>query len=193
MGVPRGCTAWSGARSHLLEASVAYVREHGLAGLTLRQLAASIGTSHRMLVYHFGSKDGLLVALVEAIEAEERLRLADVEDRFDDPAHALRAVWAEVSSAEHDGDERLFFELYGQALQGVNPAAGLLPGLVHDWLAGTSGAAQTDMRLMLAVVRGLLLDLLATGERADVDAAFERFVAMVAGDRSEDARQPVDG
>lgn len=179
----------SDARAQLLDASVAYVREHGMTGLTLRTLATAIGTSHRMLVYHFGSKDGLLVAIVEAVEAEERRRLADVDRRFDDPADALRAVWAEVSAAEHDGAERLFFELYGQALQGVAPADTLLPGLVHDWLAGSSGPARAEMRLMLAVVRGLLLDLLATGERAEVDAAFERFVGLMASDH---ARQPVD-
>jgi AcrR family transcriptional regulator len=177
------------ARAQLLDASVAYVREHGLAGLTLRRLAESIGTSHRMLIYHFGSKEGLLVAVVEAVEAEERRRLADVDRRFDDPADALRAVWSEVSSAEHDRAERLFFELYGQALQGVAPADGLLPGLVHDWLEGASGPARDEMRMMLAVVRGLLLDLLGTGERAEVDAAFERFVALVS---SEHARQAID-
>ena len=168
------------ARQRLLTASVAYVREHGFTGLSLRQLGAAIGTSHRMLVYHFGSKEGLLVALVEAIEAEERDRLRTVEHEVTDQASALRAVWAEVASAEHDGEERLFFELYGQALQGRAPAASLLPGLVHDWLTGDSPAERTERRLMLAVVRGLLLDLLATGERDAVAAAFERFVAMAA-------------
>jgi AcrR family transcriptional regulator len=167
------------ARERLLAASVAYVREHGFTGLSLRQLAAAIGTSHRMLVYHFGSKQGLLVALVEAIEAEERGRLAAVEGAHGDPAEALRAAWADVASVEHDGEERLFFELYGQGLQGIAPADSLLPGLVHDWLTGDSPAERTERRLVLAVVRGLLLDLLATGERAEVDAAFERFVALV--------------
>jgi AcrR family transcriptional regulator len=167
------------ARGQLLAASVAYVREHGFTGLSLRQLGAAIGSSHRMLAYHFGSKEGLLVALVEAIEAEERGRLAAVEDEVGDQAAALRAVWAEVAAAEHDGEERLFFELYGQALQGRAPAASLLPGLVHDWLIGDSPAERTERRLMLAVVRGLLLDLLGTGGRAEVGAAFERFVELV--------------
>ena len=156
----------SDARAQLLEASVAYVREHGMTGLTLRTLATAIGTSHRMLVYHFGSKEGLLVALVEAIEAEERHRLDDVGERIADPAAALRAVWAEVASDEHDGAERLFFELYGQALQGVEPAASLLPGLVHDWLDDGRPADEVLPRALdagVAFVPGSAFHLDGTG------------------------------
>ncbi len=184
-------------RQVLLDGAMAYVREHGVTGLSLRHLAAAIGTSHRMLVYHFGSKEGLLVAIVEAVEAEERHRTAALGQRRsgsarsiqgDGLAAGLRAAWAEFSSPEHDQAERLFFELYGQALQGIEPMDSLLPGLVHDWLPEGPAAARQEHRLVMAVVRGLLLDLLATGDRVEVDAAFERFVALVSR-----PRQPVRG
>ena len=59
------------ARERLLEATMDYVRKNGVGDLTLRQLAAAVGTSHRMLVYHFGSKEGLFVEVIRSVEAEQ--------------------------------------------------------------------------------------------------------------------------
>lgn len=53
-----------GRREELLEAATDYVLTNGLIGLTLRPLAAAIGTSDRMLIYHFGSHDALVTAVV---------------------------------------------------------------------------------------------------------------------------------
>src|SRR2546430_17144716 len=64
------------ARARLLAAAVAHVERQGIGDLSLRELAAAIGTSHRMLIYHFGSKRGLMAALVRAVEAEQRAFLA---------------------------------------------------------------------------------------------------------------------
>ena len=52
-------------RDELAEAATDYVLEHGLIGLSLRPLAAALGTSDRMLIYHFGSKDELIAAVLE--------------------------------------------------------------------------------------------------------------------------------
>ena len=51
-------------RDELLDQVTDHVLEHGLIGLTLRPVAAAIGTSDRMLIYHFGSRDGLVSAVV---------------------------------------------------------------------------------------------------------------------------------
>src|SRR3954470_15854709 len=67
-----------GARERLLENVIAYVSEHGIGDVSLRTLAAELGTSHRMLIYHFGSKDGLLRAIVETIEGQQRAVLAEL-------------------------------------------------------------------------------------------------------------------
>src|SRR5436305_14785627 len=84
----------SDPRSRLLAAAVDYVVEHGLAGLSLRELAAAIGTRHRMLIYHFGSKEGLVVAVVQAVEAEQRAQLAKLRTDPDVPAdQAMRVMW----------------------------------------------------------------------------------------------------
>lgn len=51
-------------REELLEQVTDHVLDHGLIGLTLRPLAAAIGTSDRMLIYHFESRDALVSEVV---------------------------------------------------------------------------------------------------------------------------------
>jgi AcrR family transcriptional regulator len=175
------------ARERLLEAAIDYVVGHGLTDLSLRRLAAELGTSHRMLIHHFGSREGLWVAIVQEVE---RRQLATIGDLVPDPtvpfAEAMRAWWRHISDPSLWPNERLFFELYGQALQGRPGVEGLLDGIVDNWLVPVTAAtealgfaptdARAEARLAIAVVRGLLLDLLATGDRAGVDAAVERWI-----------------
>src|SRR5580693_796510 len=106
-------------RARLLAAAVEYLQAHGLGDLSLRELAAAIGTSHRMLIYHFGSKEGLLAAVVQAVEAEQREFLAGLAaDPAIGPVEAMRAMWRRIADPSLWPSERLFFEIYGQALQG---------------------------------------------------------------------------
>jgi AcrR family transcriptional regulator len=175
-------------RQQLLERAVAHLTENGIGDVSLRELAAAIGTSHRMLSYHFGSKQGLLVAVVQETERRQREALAGLAGFGDgDLIELTRAFWARLRSAEVAPLERLFFELYGQALQGRPHAAPLLQQIVSSWvdptvpllmsLGLTEAEARVEARLGIAVVRGLLLDVLATGEGEEVDAAFEQYLA----------------
>jgi AcrR family transcriptional regulator len=180
------------ARQRLLDAAIDYVAGHGLTDLSLRRLAAELGTSHRMLIHHFGSRNGLWVAIVREVE---RRQLAAIGDLVPDPtasyAEAMRAWWRHISDPSLWPNERLFFEIYGQALQG-RPAAGeLLDGIVDSWLGPATemgvamglprATAEASARLGIAVTRGLLLDLLATGERERVDAALEHWIELNTG------------
>jgi len=176
-------------RQRLLDAAIDYVSGHGLTDLSLRRLAEELGTSHRMLSHHFGSKEGLWVAMVREVE---RRQLAKIGDLAPDPsvsfADATRAWWRHISDASLWPNERLFFEVYGQALQGHGAAVELLDGIVDSWLEPTAAMAEQAglppdtavafARLGIAVTRGLLLDLLATGDRAGVDAAMEHWIAV---------------
>lgn len=73
-------------RETLLEAVTGHVLEHGLIDLTLRPLAAAIGTSDRMLIYHFGSRDALVSAVVARVGELSSAEL----DRLE-PAPSVRA------------------------------------------------------------------------------------------------------
>src|SRR3954452_18754003 len=81
-------------RRRLLDAAIDYVAGHGLSDLSLRRLAEELGTSHRMLIHHFGSKEGLWVAIVREVEARQ---LAAIGDIVPQPAlsfaEATRAWW----------------------------------------------------------------------------------------------------
>ena len=101
------------------------------------------------------------------------------------PQNARRS-WERLSDPQLWPQERLFFELYAYALRGRPGTEGFLDGIVESWVAPVAAAlveaganeptARADARLAVAVVRGLLLDLLATGDRAGVTEAYERFL-----------------
>jgi AcrR family transcriptional regulator len=186
----------AGARERLLDAVIAHFTAEGLTDQSLRRIAAATGTSHRMLLYHFGSREGLDLAVVQAVEARTQSVLAavgqDVGTEAGDATDELvRRMWAYVADPALAGFERLFFALYARALQGDASARPLLESDIEAWLeanaalTATAGVppdvARTHARLGLAVVRGLLLDLLASGDRAGVDAALEVFARGYAG------------
>lgn len=179
------------ARDALLRAALGHVERHGISDLSLRELAAAIGTSHRMLIYHFGSKEGLEVAIVQAVERAQQVFLTQLlEAEEADPAGVIRTMWRRLADPALAGAERLFFEVYVLALQRRPGTGGFLEGVVDSWVnAATERAvrigiderrARADVRLGVAVMRGLLLDLLATGDRAGVDAAVERYLELYA-------------
>ncbi|WP_225900703.1 MULTISPECIES: TetR/AcrR family transcriptional regulator [unclassified Streptomyces] len=181
-------------RAQLVNAAVDYVAAHGITDLSLRGLGAAIGVSHRMLIHYFGSKEHLLVEIVRTSEQRQRDLLSRLRlEPGLSPADAARLLWQQLTDPRLAGQERLFFEIYGHALRGRPEAAPLLEGLVNDWLeplvaaevaAGADPAvARNRARLGLATVRGLLLDLLATGDRAGVNAAMEDFLQLYYGSK----------
>jgi AcrR family transcriptional regulator len=140
-----------------------------------------------MLLHHFGSRDELLLGIVEEVERRQAAMLVELPA---DPADAIAAMWADLRRPELRPFERLFFECYARAAQGEAPFTRLLPGAVDGWLAdaeATTGGSVDPafVRLGLAVTRGLLLDLVATGDDAGVDAAAAAFVALVRGASTE--------
>ena len=182
-------------RQELLEAVVADLARSGIGDRSLRDIAAAVGTSHRMLIHHFGSREGLLTEVVRAVEADQRTFLAGLDVP---PAEVLTAMWRRLSDPALWPAERLFFECYARASRGEQPYASLLPGLVDDWLdrsvaldptakAPDDPAARARARVGLALYRGLLLDLVGTEDRAGVDAAFDAFRELVERDLARSA------
>ena len=169
-------------RRQLLEAVFEEFARGGIGDRSLRDVAAAVGTSHRMLLHHFGSREDLLIAIVE--EAEHR-QMALVPELPMDPSDGFAAMWADLRRPELRHLERLFFECYSRAAQGEKPFTRMVPGAVDGWLREVEAAAAgvpydgAMARLGLAVTRGLLLDLVATEDEAGVDAAAEAFVQLL--------------
>lgn len=152
-----------------------YVLERGLAGLSLRPLAAATGTSPRVLLYLFGSKEGLVRELL-ARAREEQLTLvrADLENaEIQDLDDVIDVVWRVLAAPERRNLVRLIYEAFIISVQpDPGPWEGFATEQINDWLALLQAAQpdtttrQADARATraLAVIRGLLLDLLATGD-----------------------------
>lgn len=184
------------ARGALLGAAVDIVVQRGLADLSLRQLAEEIGTSHRMLIYHFGSKEGLVAAVVAEIDRrlyEQAWPAAAA--KADDPAAASRAVFRAVTAPRRLDEQVLMVEMYVAAIRG-RPGTDTVAEHFGDWAAASASQAgwlgddaQRQSRLLAAVVRGLLLDLMVTGDRAAVFDAFERYLELA----TLDPRMPTGG
>ena len=160
----------------MLDAVVKECAARGIGDRSLRDIAAAVGTSHRMLLHHFGSRNELLLAIVEEVERRQRALLPALPT---EPADAIAAMWANLRQPELRPFERLFFECYARGVQGEQPFARMLPGAVEAWLGEAGTADPAQVRLGLAVMRGLLLDLVATEDRAGVDAAAQAFADLV--------------
>jgi len=168
-------------RRQLLDALIEEFAAGGIGDRSLRDVAAAVGTSHRMLLHHFGSREDLLVAIVEEVERRQMGLLPDLPTS---PAESFAAMWADLRRPELRHLERLFFECYARAAQGEKPFARMVPGAVNGWLAEVETIAGGPIdhamaRLGLAVVRGLLLDLVATNDDAGVDAAAKAFIDLL--------------
>ncbi|MEP6851100.1 MAG: TetR/AcrR family transcriptional regulator [bacterium] len=178
------------ARQELLDRVVAHLLATGTATISLRTLAAEVGSSHRMLIYHFGGQDGLLHAVVEDVESRQRAALADlaVERDFSAAELSLR-FWRRLSAPKMRAVERLLFQLQAQLAATGDVAAA--SRLTTAWLVPVTdllvahgyprAEARRLTRLGLAVYRGLLLDLVTTGDQRAVNEAMRTYVAAVFG------------
>jgi AcrR family transcriptional regulator len=187
-------TTPSARQIELLEAAYQYVLEHGLVDLSLRPLAAAVGSSPRVLMFLFGNKDGLVRALLARARIDELAMLGHLGQTSGGAsiglASAVDRVWAWLAAAEHRQLLRLWAEAYARSLVEPDGAwAGFARATVTDWLAvlaacqpppekdSEEGAARRT--LALAVLRGALLDLLATEDEDRVTAAVRHQLALL--------------
>lgn len=175
----------SARREELLELAYAYVLQHGLGGMSLRPLAEAVGSSPRVLLFLFGSKDGLVQALLERARTAELELVAQVRDGSGGVAEAALRTWTWLAVPAHRDLLRLWAEGYGRSLvEPDGPWAGYAQRSVADWLAilaeSGAGADPAATTAALAVLRGALLDLLATGDAERTTAAVRRVLAGLA-------------
>jgi AcrR family transcriptional regulator len=161
-------------RAELLDAAYAYAVEHGLADLSLRPLAAATGTSPRVLLYLFGSKDDLVKEILARSRREELELVTAVMAQTGAGAGGYDALvgrlWAYLCAPRQRGTIRLFLEAYATSLRpDPGPWDGFAEASIRDWIeilvAAQPGAPRAQAEITatrtLALLRGLLLDLLA--------------------------------
>jgi AcrR family transcriptional regulator len=191
---PAGSRAPSPRREELLELAYRHVLDTGLADMSLRPLATAIGSSPRVLLFLFGSKDNLIRCLLRKARDQELTAMDAL--RRDVAAAGLattaRQAWTWLSAAEHRSLLGLWVEAYARSLVDSNgPWAGFAQQTVRDWLDLLASRQPADRRrsrrgraertAVLALLRGALLDLLATGDVARSTEAVNRGLDALTG------------
>ena len=171
-------------KAQLLDAFIRYLLRRGVSDISLRPAAAALRTSPRMLIYYFGSRKRLLFSAIEEIRARERAHfMRDIQRR--PPGRTagefLEASWRWYASKRREPYLRLLFEVYGLAFVNPKRYRGFLVAMTEDFFGmmeeglRSQGLPARDSRvaatLYRATLRGLLIDLLSTGDRSRIDEA----------------------
>ena len=163
-------------RALLLAGAVEHVLLHGASGLSLRPLAAALGTSDRMLLYYFGSREHLLETLLDLVGDGLMAALSEaVPKGRSDPDVLLRALWSLAREPAVQPALRLYLEILGQSAAQVAPFPAAARRVAQQWLKWVQDRLDVpaDERegaaaALLATVDGLLLlDLAVSSDVAD--------------------------
>jgi AcrR family transcriptional regulator len=176
----------SARREELLEQAYAYVLRNGMTAMSLRPLAEAVGSSPRVLLYLFGSKDGLVRALLGRSRTEELALLAQVRADGGGAAEVVERLWEWLAAPQRRDLLRLWAEGYARSLvEPEGPWAGFAAQGVHDWIEvlGEILGPAGDPTAVLATLRGALLDLLATGDESRTTEAIRRYAAALPDER----------
>jgi AcrR family transcriptional regulator len=168
----------------LLERAYAYALSNGLADLSLRPLSAAIGSSPRVLLYLFGSKDGLIRALLARARQDQLGMLDDLRRQHPeaDLSSATLEVWRWLSDSRHRNLLKVWIEGYARSLvEPDGPWSDFGRKTVNDWLdvlalyqpsrRRSTAAGLAERTAALSLLRGALLDLLASGDHDRTTAA----------------------
>lgn len=190
--MPATAPAPSQRHTELLESAYRYVLEHGVADLSLRPLAAAVKSSPRVLLFLFGSKAGLVQALLARARQEELDLLRRVRAASDDSDLATIAseLWRWLAADAHRPLLTLWVEGYARSLVDPDgPWANFARATVNDWLGVLAQAQPAEVRhsppgevqrtLVLAALRGALLDLLATDDLERTTGAIDQQLTLV--------------
>ncbi|WP_128644694.1 TetR family transcriptional regulator [Rhodococcus sp. BS-15] len=169
-------------RAELLGRVVDYIGTHGLDDLTLRPLAAELGTSSRMLIYYFDSRENLIVQALTSQRPAFTEMFGDV-DTADQLEKRLLELWKSMSEGDDAVSSRILMQVIGIA----SIKSGVLADFARDSVRALTDAlahamarcgmdsttASIQATTVGAGFRGLLLDRFTTGdsERTDVAAA----------------------
>lgn len=167
-------------RAELLRGAVDHLAEHGIADLSLAPMAEKLGTSKRMLLYYFGSRDALIAEAIVASRPDISDLFCDVHDT-DGLRRAAWALWEAITRGHQRRPIRILFQVLGLAptqpdryaelaaetvTAMVEPLVPVLGALGFDDLDARSRAS-----LLISGLRGLCQDLIVTGDALRIETA----------------------
>ncbi|MFJ2398393.1 TetR family transcriptional regulator [Streptomyces sp. NPDC087843] len=175
-------------RRDLLERVRKYMIDNGVADLSLRPLARALGTSDRMLLYYFGTKERMIAEALTVYERRPLLRARSLLDPAGSPRDAagvrrfMEETWQQFSNPDLRATLPLYLEVmaagllhperYGPLMRDVLSGwTGLLTSVFRD-LGMAEARAGTEASLLVDASFGLLLAPLTDGDWDRAGAAF---------------------
>lgn len=164
------------AKADLLARAAAYVLEHGLTDLSLRPLASAVGVSPRLLLYHFGSKEQLVTAILAAI-FQQQAHLLTAPSPALTPVERLDVLWGQLTSPGMKPFLRSLFEVELRAMDGGGHYAQFAAEALTGWLEiaamHLTDAPPAVARVLLSSLTGLLVIRFSTGDEQGTDEGYE--------------------
>lgn len=191
-------------RPELLAEVTEYVLDHGIVDLSLRRMGQALGVTHATLIRHFRSKDHLVNEVIVHIRADFLAGLQHDSGLLDTATATefLGTAWERLKQPREQRQFLLLFEVAARATRQPGGTGDVSHAIVQGWLEPLEQRLLADGRsaeeaaatatLALALVRGLQLDLLVSGDRGRADAAFEVAMSQIARtpSKTEKASRP---
>lgn len=171
-------------KDELIGAVIRDLLEHGVADVSLRPMAARIGTSARLLIFHFKSKHGLLTEVLSEVQA--RLQAAALDLPAPRPGvPPLKLYWRWATHRDNLALLRLLYEVHFIALQNPAVYGRYLRQASVSWSAIIEPRLPPSIRrsevatLCGCVFDGLVMELLGTGDLRRTTRALDSFISML--------------
>lgn len=169
----------------IIQKAAEHVLKNGLASESIRTIAQGIGTSHRMINYHFSNSESFWEALINEIrrlEIERTKKYLVTQDA--EKRHDIAKAWEYFSTPEYQKIFTLIFEIYVKILRAPDGHEAFVQSFINEWLdllsanlmkryQLKSSEARRYARLRLACIRGLMLDLLLTHDEQEITEAVQ--------------------
>lgn len=174
----------SNRKEQLRVDALAYLLKHGLANVSLRPMAAQLGTSARILMFHFKSKEGLLQEVMEELHNRLQSSFLQISAAGDQRDAPLKRYWLWAARGRNFPYLRLLYEAQIVAAQNPKEYGRYMKRASSGWQRLVFERLSESMRseamatLCIAVFDGLFLELINTGDRPRLTRAVDHFIAM---------------
>jgi AcrR family transcriptional regulator len=173
-------------KQQLLEDLIAYFIRHGVADVSLRPMGKEVGTSARLLIFHFRSKERLLLEVLDEMQARLQLSLTELltNSTAADRLAPLRMFWDWALKDQNFAHLRVLYQLHILAAHDGKTYGKYLKRNSLNWLEAVQAVLKPSQRssvlatLIVAVFDGLFIEVMSTGDRRRATAAIDQFVDM---------------
>jgi AcrR family transcriptional regulator len=171
-------------KEELLNGALSYLSEHGIANVSLRPMATQLGTSPRILMFHFKSKERLLQEVMEELQTRLKSSFARIGKGSRKAVPPLKRFWIWATEKGNLPYLKLLYETQIIAAQNPKVYGAYLRTVSRDWQGVVLQTLSQSLRskdmatLCIAVFDGLLIELIMTGERPRLMSALDMFIAL---------------